>query len=126
MLLKYLFEFCYRICVRTLRTWRRHKLVVRVQHWPQAVGNGLEAHAECSEHSRYAICSAEINYSYRVDGQLFAGSVSLPADNKSHAEGIALGWRNREIRVRYSPDEPTESTLLLEDQTMPSRAIPNE
>jgi hypothetical protein len=123
MLLNYLLEFLYRVCVRRLRAWRRHKLVVRVQQWPQAAGNGLEGHADCSEDSTYAICSAEINYTYLVDGALFAGSVSLPADNKRHAEGIALGWRNREILVRYSPGDPTQSTLLLEDQRMPSRAI---
>jgi hypothetical protein len=126
MLLNYLLEFLYRIVVRRVRIWRRHRLVAQVQHWPQAVGSGLEGHSVCSEDSSYAICSAEISYTYRVNGELFAGSVSLPADDKRHAEGIPLGWQDREILVRYSPGDPTESTLLLEDQRMASRAIPKE
>lgn len=122
ILLKHLFTFVG----RCLKAWRRQRLVVRAQHWAQVPGSALEGHADCLNDSSYAICSAEINYTHRVDGELFAGSVSLPADDKRHAEGLALGWRNREILVRYSPDDPTTSTLLLEEQHQPLPSIPNE
>jgi hypothetical protein len=56
-----------------------------------------------------------------VDGEYYSGLASLPAGDEKHAEGLALGWEDREILVRYSPLEITLSTLLLEDQSQPSR-----
>ncbi len=123
--LDYLVEFLFVWVVSRFKAWRRHRLVIRVQNWPQASGRGLEAHAECSDDSSHPICAAQITYVYMVNGEYFSGYVSLPADDKKHAEGLALGWKDREILVRYSPNEPTESTLLLEDQNQPLTAISN-
>ncbi len=126
MFLDHLLKLLYTFIARRFKVWRRHKLIARAKTWPQAPGSGLEAYADCAKNSSYAVCSAEVNYTYRVNGELFAGSVSLPADDNKHANGLALGWRNREILVRYSPSDPAESTVLLEDQPPPSGVVPNK
>jgi hypothetical protein len=125
-MLDVLLKLLYTFIARRVKAWRRQKLIVRAQRWPQAPGSGLEAYADCPKNASYAVCSAEVNYTYRVNGELFAGSVSLPADDKKHAEGLALGWRTREILVRYAPSDPAESTVLLEDQCQPSEVVSNK
>lgn len=125
MILDYLFEFLWAWVIHRCKLWRRHRLVTQVQNWPQASGRGVEAHAEPTEDLSHPICAAQITYVYVVNGEYFSGYVSLPAEDRKHAEGLALGWKDREIFVRYSPIDPTESTLLLEDQNQPLTAISN-
>ena len=92
---------------------------MRAQHWQQTSGRGSGAHAASSR----AIWTVEISYSYVINGEYYSGFASLPADDEKHAEGLALGWKDREILVRYQPEDPTESTLLLEDQKQPLTTI---
>jgi hypothetical protein len=76
--------------------------------------------------TRSRICwGAEITYSYVIDGEYYSGFEHLPAEDQKHAEGLALGWKDREIVVRYSLGEPTKSALLLEDQKQILTAISN-
>jgi hypothetical protein len=122
MILDYLFEFLLAWVLRHFKAWRRNRLVVRVQDWPQASGRGLGAHAK-SSNAAHPIWATDITYSYVVDGEYYSGFVSLPADDEAHAEGLALGWNDRAILVRYLPNSPTESTLLLEDQNQPTAIL---
>jgi hypothetical protein len=82
---------------------------------------GLWAKANSTNDFSHPMWTTEIGYSHMVDGEYYTGLASLPADDEKHAEGLALGWEDREILVRYSPLEITLSTLLLEDQSQPSR-----
>jgi hypothetical protein len=101
--LDYLFEFLWSWVIRRFKLWRRHRLVKRAQNWAKASGRGVEAHVDCSDPTSHPACVAQITYVYMVNGELLAGDVSLPADDQKHAEGLALGWKDREILVRYSP-----------------------
>jgi hypothetical protein len=126
MILDYIFGYLFAWALRGFRVLRRHRLVARAQNWPKASGRGLWAQAKStsSPFPSNSIWSAEIGYSYVVDGEYYSGLASLPADDEKHAEGLALGWEDREIVVRYSPPETTLSTLLTEDQNQPLRVLP--
>jgi hypothetical protein len=85
----------------------------------------LGAHAEFTNDFSHQVWTVEITYNYVVDGEYYSGFERLPADDQKHAEGLALGWKDREILVRYLLSDPTESTLLLEDQNEPLPVILN-
>lgn len=124
MIFDYLFEFLLAWFGRRLKLWRRQRQVTLAKAWPQASGRGLGAHAEGTG-PPYATYTAQVSYFFIVDGEYYSGYVSLPADDEKNAEGLALGWKDREIIVRYSPGDVTESTLLLEDQSEPLKATQN-
>jgi len=112
-------EFLIAWAVRGLRTWRRHRLVVRAQNWCRIAGRGESARAEATTRFSRPVWSAEIGYTYVLDGEYYSGFASLPAEDQKHAEGLALGWKDREVVVRYPLGKPSESTVLLEDQNRP-------
>jgi hypothetical protein len=111
--------------LRSFQSWRRRAAVRRAQNWPKIRGLGLWAQAESTKITSRAIWSAEISYNFVVDGEYYSGFASLPAEDEGHAEGLALGWKDREILVRYRPGRPMESTLLLEDQEQPLASTQN-
>jgi hypothetical protein len=118
MILDDLFQFLLAWVTGSLQAWRRRRLVRQAQTWRQAWGGALGARPSLP------IWAAEITSSYVVLEEYYARSASLLADDKRHAAGLALGWEDREILVCYSPGEPTQSTLLLEDQRQAWNATP--
>jgi len=87
----YLFETLFAWAARGFKAWRRRRLVMEAQTWSQAPGRGLEAHAESTNSHSHPIWTAEIVYSYVLDGEYYSGFASLPAEDEKHAKGLALG-----------------------------------
>jgi len=104
--LDYLVEFLFVWVVSRFKAWRRHRLVIHVQNWPQASGRGLEAHAECSDDSSHPICAAQITYVYMVNGEYFSGYVSF-----------ARRWQEARGRVSSRMERPWNSRTLLAQWT---------
>jgi hypothetical protein len=120
--LTYLLDWLLDWIVRAARTFRRHRIVVRAKTWPQASGRVLSAETKSKPAFQSDLWSGEVRYDYAVDGKYYGGYASLPAEDEPHAEGLILAWKDRKIIVRYSPENPARSELLLEDQDQPATA----
>jgi hypothetical protein len=64
----------------------------------------------------------ELNYSYSVDGDYYAGSLQMPAASEDKASEMAKRWRDRAVIVRYLPENPEKSVLVLEEQDADSQS----
>jgi len=114
--LDYLFGFLLDWISRGLRMLDRRRIVAKASAWRRISGKTLSAEVRPSGGFSSALWAGEIQYYYVVDGEYHPGLASLLADDEAHAESLTLGWKDREIKVRCSPDDPSNSTLLLEDQ----------
>jgi hypothetical protein len=111
------------------RRVRRWYLTGRAENWPRA--NGLVTGSyeldenqsalspngwgdESDDYEYYPLFAVAIQYSYRVEGNLHAGTYFLPqtfteGDLASEAE---RAWDGKTIVVRYNPAKPSQSVFL--------------
>jgi hypothetical protein len=113
--------------------WRqRRSLFSRAQSWPAAdaiVNSSYELDENSGVLSRNTftadydnveyipLWSTAIQYSYHVNGEVYAGTYFLPttSDDGHIAAEAGRAWVGRNIAVRYNPDEPEESVFLEQD-----------
>lgn len=92
--------------------WFRTRLAYS---WPSAQGTIMSAQVQ-SDGSPFQPWTANLTYSYTVNGEYYSGSHRLRARTRRRAEDKADGWKGRMIVVRYSPSQPDLSTVLRSDQ----------
>jgi hypothetical protein len=113
--------------------WRqRRSLFFRAQSWPAAdaiVNSSYELDensgvlspntftADYDDVKYIPLWCTAIQYSYRVNGDLYAGTYFLPTttDDGHIAAEAGRAWVGRNIAVRYNPDDPEESVFLEQD-----------
>jgi hypothetical protein len=61
--------------------------------------------------------SVEISYSYAAAGEYYSGTHRLPPESEDEAAEVALRWKDRNLVVRYSPRDASESVVLMHNQT---------
>lgn len=110
------FEALFSGALRIFSLWRRSRLINQAQTWLRITGRGFSSQAKSNGSFSYPVWSANIGYTYVVSGEYYSEFVSFPGEDETHAEGLALGWTDREVVVRYNPRKPNVSTLLLGDQ----------
>ena len=123
------------IIVMSVYAWRwrqRRSLFSRAQSWPAAdatVNSSYELDENAGVLSRnaftadyenvnyVALWSTAIQYSYHVNGDVYAGTYFLPttSDDGHIAAEAGRAWVGRNIAVRYNPDDPEESVFLEQD-----------
>ena len=113
--------------------WRqRRSLFFRAQSWPVTDAIVISSY-ELDENSGvlsrnvfsggdenaeyFPLWSTAIQYSYRVNGDLYAGTYFLPttSDDGHIAAEAGRAWLGRNIAVRYNPDNAEESIFLEQD-----------
>lgn len=120
------------LAVHLARRARRWWLYRRAESWPAAdalVNNSFELDenetafsvngwAEDVEAEDYKACwCAAIDYTYRVEGVIFAGTYYLPGTTEQGDAASEAGraWVGRRIAIRYNPNRPGESCFLQQD-----------
>lgn len=59
----------------------------------------------------------ELAYSYSVQGKYYAGTFNFHAPTEDAAWRSVEGWKGRSITVRYSPSDPSQSVLVVDEQS---------
>lgn len=72
---------------------------------------------------RTAYWVGELGYSYSVDGDYYSGFRYLPVSGGDQASRSVQGWKDRRVEVHYSPSNPAQSVLVIEEQDQPSATI---
>lgn len=106
--------FSVRLAVALFRATRRQFQVVGSTAWPMADGRifGGGTVEPDDLHSWVA----EITYSYSALGEYYSGTYRRGFRRKKNAEAFLERFpRNTAIPVRYKPNRPEISTLLLTD-----------
>lgn len=120
------------LAVHVSRRIRRWRLYSRAESWPSADAtvnssyeldenetafsvNGWEEDLEPRDYK--ARWSVALDYTYRVESELFSGTYFLPGTYEEGDVASAAGkaWVGRKIVVRFNPDQPAESCFLLQD-----------
>ncbi len=85
-------------------------------NWPIADGAVEHARPQMVGEGRSGYWVGELSYSYSVEGEYYAGVVQLPATSEETACQAVSGWKDRRVRVRYMPGEPSRSVLVVSEQ----------
>jgi hypothetical protein len=103
---------------RTLKKWRRLNFERDALDWPQSVGKVISTIPKRSDGcgSAWKTWSVELTYSYVAGGEYYSGAHLLPPESEGEATELAERWKDRELVVRYLPDDPSKSIVLMEDQ----------
>jgi hypothetical protein len=91
--------------IRTLRSSR----------WAIAQGR-IETISVDTINTQREFATANLGYSYHVEGERFAGYYSHQFDSEQTAWEYANSLKNKVVVVRYNPRSPETSALRLEDQ----------
>lgn len=124
------------VCTALLYLWRlarRRYMESNAERWPRADATVVSSY-EIDENSSATSPSAwleneddnrehvsrwatAIQYAYRVQGELYAGTYFLPGTNCDGHLATAAGraWVGRQIVVRYNPNRVEQSVFLVED-----------
>jgi hypothetical protein len=57
----------------------------------------------------------ELIFSYVAKGEYYSGQFLLPPETEDEAAELAQRWKQRDLVVRYSPENVSKSVLLMED-----------
>ena len=89
------------------------------QAWPTTSGHIEWATAKMigEGHSGYWV--GELAYSYSASGEYFAGTCLLPASSEEEAYRSVAGWKDRAVTIRYCPENPSDSVLVITEQVQP-------
>jgi uncharacterized protein DUF3592 len=119
--------------VYLFRWGRRWSIANRAVSWPSADAtvnssfeldeneSALAAHhwqGEGETDIEYApLWSTAIQYTYRMNGEIYAGTYFLPATSPDGHIAAESGrsWIGKKIAVRYNPPRPDESAFLVQD-----------
>src|SRR5215475_15444560 len=104
--------------------WGIRRLTVAAQRrvqryaasWPTVQGTVEHASQKMEGEGRTAYWVGELTYSYCVEGEYYAGVAHLPARNEDAAYDAVSGWKDRKVRIRYAPGNPSLSALIFEEQ----------
>jgi Protein of unknown function (DUF3592) len=58
----------------------------------------------------------ELSYSYSIGGEYYSGFHHFPAKGKRQAECLVVGWKGRQVRIHYDPNDVCVSFLFVEEQ----------
>jgi|KBSSwiStaDraftv2_1062776.scaffolds.fasta_scaffold04433_15 hypothetical protein len=58
----------------------------------------------------------EVAYSYRAEGEYYTGLLQFPTTTEKQAERSIEGWKGLQLIVRYHPNKPSESHIILDEQ----------
>jgi hypothetical protein len=121
-----LIDALIRWIVRTLKKRRRVDLERDASDWPQSAGTVIGTLAKRSDRgdSAWNVWSVELTYSYVASGEYYSGSHLLPPESEGEAEELAQRWKDRKLVVRYLPDDPSKSVVLMEDQAVDTTPTP--
>ena len=87
-------------------------------NWPCTFGSVIGAQLKRSDPGEpWKVWSVDLHYFYVVNGEYYSGEYSLPPDSEDEANEQANRWKERNIVVRYSPENAEESLILMCDQT---------
>jgi hypothetical protein len=111
--------------VRTLKKWRRQTLEREALDWPRTPGTVLKTQARSDKGgSGWNVWSVELTYSYVASGEYYSGTHPLPPESEGEAEELAQRWKDRKLVVRYFPEDPSKSVVLMEDQAVDTTPAP--
>jgi hypothetical protein len=79
--------------------------------WPSTDGVVESAQPGFVTHGRSGYWVGELAYSYRADGEYYAGVYHLGASSEGEANAIVQGWKGRKVAVRYSPQDSSVSIM---------------
>ncbi|MBZ5679692.1 MAG: hypothetical protein LAO24_06275 [Acidobacteriia bacterium] len=94
----------------------RRVQVVGSTTWPMADGKIFQGRLRPDD---LQIWAAELTYSYTAMGEYYSGSYRRGFRRKKKAEAFLERFpRNTPVPVRYKPEKPETSTLLLSDLSL--------
>ena len=106
-------SFSIRLAVAIVRLARRRIQVIGSTAWPMADGKIFDGHVQSDDLQGWV---TNITYSYVAMGEYYSGTYRHGFRRKKKAEAFLERLpRNTPIPVRYKPDQPETSTVLLTD-----------
>jgi hypothetical protein len=113
-----LIELLIRWLVRLWKRQRREWLETDALDWPRTLGTVVVAQPKVTDDQNpWKQWSVELRYAYTVKGEYYSGSHDLPPESEDDAAEDAGRWKERNLVVRYSPQDIEKSVILMRDQT---------
>ncbi len=83
--------------------------------WPLAEGRIERVREEeFSQPATGALSGVALSYSFKVNGEFYSGSVTLPLTPEDVAYELVLCLKDQPVKISYRPDAPDVNTLLEE------------
>jgi uncharacterized protein YkuJ len=82
------------------------------RYWPMTYGRVEQA----SYFENNGVWLTDIAYSYKVANEFYSGQFQIRDRSEHKASANVDRWKDQNIAVRYSPQEPHISVVRIEDQ----------
>jgi hypothetical protein len=118
LLLPHPADFLFLWLMRRFKGWLRHLKIKKAKTWPLTQGTVTSATATDRGFDTGWI--GQFSYLYKVNGEYYSGTHWQPTKGEVEADNLVRGWKDRPASVRYLPQDPSKSLLLLEEQEPPT------
>jgi len=107
-----------RALLRRSATRRNLALMEAARAWPKARAHVHSTQVKQEDRSTegWFYWQVELTYSYTVGSEYYSGRFLLPPDSEDEANEQAVRWADKDVIVRYRPDETATSVFVMEDQ----------
>jgi hypothetical protein len=108
-------EVC-RLCLGLWRFWKSHHAASWLTVSATILSGAVDVRrAGMAENWCIELADAKLPYSYRVDGEYYAGYYEKTFRDEQEAWDFVDNWKGRSVVIRRHPQRPENSVLRLQD-----------